>query len=239
MSSLTIEILHDCDACLAVNKPAGILTQGPPHVPALDKEVRAYLAAQKEGIGAVYLGVPHRLDRPVTGAILFTRHARATRRITEQFQGRMVRKIYWACVEGRLKPGQGVLRDFMRKMPDEPRAEIVPPDHPDARPATLNYRVIGRTVWGDALEIELETGRMHQIRLQLGSRGHPILGDFAYGSTRDLDDGIPDPRLRPIALHARSLSYLQPMTFEPIQVTAPLPEAWERAGLAVAFVGLS
>ena len=239
MASLTLEILHECDACLVVNKPAGILTQGPPHVPALDKEVRAYLAEGKKGVKTVYLGVPHRLDRPVTGAIVFTRHARATRRITEQFQGRMVRKIYWACVEGRLKPAQGVLRDFLRKVPDEPRAEIVPPDHPDARPAVLNYRVIGRTAWGDALEIELETGRMHQIRLQLGSRGHPVLGDFTYGSATDLTDGTADPRLRPIALHARSLSYLQPMTFEPIQVTAPLPQAWERADLAAAFADLS
>lgn len=239
MPSLTIEILHECDACLAVNKPAGILTQGPPHIPALDKEVRAYLSAKKGGGGTVYLGVPHRLDRPVTGAILFTRHARATRRITEQFQGRMVRKIYWACVKGRIQPSHGVLRDFVRKVPDEPRAEIVSPDHPDARPAILHYRVIDRTACWDALEIELETGRMHQIRLQLGSRGHPVLGDFTYGSTRGLDDDIADPRLRPIALHARSLSYLQPMTFEPIQVTAPLPEVWESAGLAAAFAGLS
>ncbi|MGQ9821486.1 MAG: RluA family pseudouridine synthase [Thermogutta sp.] len=239
MTSRAIEILHECEACLAVNKPAGILTQGPPHVPALDKEIRAYLAANRRDVRTVYLGVPHRLDRPVTGVIVFTRHARATRRMTEQFQGRMIRKIYWACVEGRLKPAYGVLRDFVRKVPDEPRAEIVPPDHPEARPAILNYRVIGRTAWGDALEIELETGRMHQIRIQLGSRGYPIVGDVAYGGTTCLEGEIADPRLRPIALHARSLSYLQPMTFEPIQVTAPLPEAWSRAGLAAAFAGLS
>lgn len=239
MAPPSFEILHECEACLAVNKPAGILTQGPPHIPALDKEVRAYLAASKQDVGTVYLGVPHRLDRPVTGAIVFTRHARATRRLTEQFQGRMVRKIYWACVEGRLKPGHGVLRDFVRKVPDEPRAEIVPPDHPEARAAILNYRVIGRTAWGDALEIELETGRMHQIRLQLASRGHPILGDLSYGGTTNLDDANSDPRLRPIALHARSLSYLQPMTYEPIQVTAPLPKIWEQAGLARAFANLS
>ncbi len=239
MTSVSIEVLHECGACLVVNKPSGILTQGPPHVPALDKEVRRYLAAKENGDRSIYLGVPHRLDRPVTGAIVFARHARATRRITEQFQARMVRKIYWACIEGHLKQAQGVLRDFMRKVPEEPRAEIVGPDHPDARPATLNYRVIGRTAWGDALEIELETGRMHQIRLQFGSRGHPVLGDSAYGSTIPLDETTVDLRLRPIALHARFLSYLQPMTYELIQVTAPLPAIWQRTGLSAAFARLS
>lgn len=220
------DILFECRECLVVNKPPGILVQGPPGVPSLVELLRDFLATRQHPRMGIYFGVPHRLDRPVTGAILFTRHSRATRRITEQFEARMIRKTYWAVVAGRVTPKVGVWRDFMRKIPNVPQAEIVPEDHPEAKLAVLNYRVLD--TWEDAtwLEIELLTGRMHQIRLQSAARGHPILGDGQYGSRVDLQPDEPDPRFKPIALHARELRFLHPMTFDAIHVVAPLPTYW-------------
>ncbi|MGQ9770119.1 MAG: RluA family pseudouridine synthase [Thermogutta sp.] len=220
------EILYECRECLVVNKPPGILVQSPPGIPSLVEVIRDFLAAREQPRVGIYLGVPHRLDRPVTGAILFTRHSRATRRITEQFESRMIRKIYWAVVQGRVEPNVAVWRDFIRKIPNEPQAEIVPESHPDARQAVLNYRVINH--WDNLtwLEIHLETGRMHQIRIQASSRNHAIVGDWQYGSSIDLAPEQPDPKLKPIALHAREMTFLHPMTFETVRVIAPLPRYW-------------
>lgn len=220
------EVLYECREVIVINKPAGILVQAPPGVPALVDLVKDYLASRYPPGTGVYLGVPHRLDRPVTGAILFTRHSRATRRITEQFESRQIRKTYWAVVEGHIVDSEGEWRDYLRKIPDVPQAEIVPPDHPDARLAILRYRVISRLADSTWLEIELETGRMHQIRVQASSRGHPVVGDWQYGSRRLIGPEHPDPRFRPIALHARELSFLHPMTFEQIHIVAPLPRFW-------------
>lgn len=227
------DVLYECREIIVINKPAGILVQAPPGVPSLVDLVKDYLASRSPPGTGVYLGVPHRLDRPVTGAILFARHSRATRRITEQFESRQIRKTYWAVVEGQVVPPEGEWRDYVRKIPDVPQAEIVPPDHPDARLAVLRYRVLGHfanTTW---LEIELETGRMHQIRVQTSARGHPVIGDWQYGSQRLLGPDHPDPRFRPIALHARELSFLHPMTFESVHVVAPLPRFWQ--GLSEQF----
>lgn len=221
------EILYEAREVLVINKPAGILVQGPPGVPSLVELVRDFLAMRSPPGAGVYLGVPHRLDRPVTGAILFTRHTRATRRITEQFESRAIRKLYWAVVEGTVSPPVGEWRDHMRKIPDVPQAEIVPENHPDARLAVLRYRLIHQWDGLSWLEIELETGRMHQIRVQAASRGHPVVGDWQYGARRRVGPQHPDPRFCPIALHARELHFLHPMTFEPIDITAPLPRFWE------------
>lgn len=222
------EILYESKECLVINKPPGILVQAPPGVPSLVEMLRDFLASREQPRTGIYLGVPHRLDRPVTGAILFTRHSRATRRITEQFESRMIRKIYWAVVEGCVESNIGVWRDFVRKIPNEPQAEIVPESHPDARHALLNYRVMQRWENLTWLEIHLETGRMHQIRIQASSRKHAILGDWQYGSSIDLAPDESDPRLKPIALHAREMTFLHPMSFETLRVIAPLPAYWRR-----------
>lgn len=222
----TVDILYETAWCLVVNKPSGILTQAPAHLPSLEQRVKSFLKRRDDKPGRVYLGVPHRLDRPVTGAILFGRHRRATRRLTEFFQGHMIRKTYWACVEGKVTPPSGVWRDCVRKIPDRPQAEIVPADHPEARSAVLSYRTLGRTRFGSWLEIELETGRMHQIRIQAASRGHPILGDRQYGAEHLFGPELEDPRLQPIALHARRLDFPDPQNLYPIAIEAPLPPAW-------------
>jgi 23S rRNA pseudouridine1911/1915/1917 synthase len=167
----------------------------------------------------------------VSGAIVFGIHARAARRLSEQFESRLVEKVYWAVVEGQVTPAEGTWQDYMRKIPEQPRSEILPPTHPEARDAVLHYRVLATGPWGTWLEIQLETGRMHQIRLQASSRGHPVLGDAMYGSRLPFGVQYEDQRLRAIALHARSLRFEHPMTREPLALVAPLGRDWIELGL--------
>jgi 23S rRNA pseudouridine1911/1915/1917 synthase len=197
-----------------------------------------------EGGSEVYLGLPHRLDRAVSGVVLLAKTRRAARTISRQFERRQVRKIYWACVEGTVVERTAAERntepaalaretwtDFVRKIPDQSRGEIVSPDHPGAQQAVLHYRVLGATRHGSWLEIELETGRMHQIRLQAAARGHPVLGDALYGSRVAFGPMSADERAREIALHARDLRFVQPDTHAEITVVAPRPPAWSELGL--------
>jgi RluA family pseudouridine synthase len=175
----------------------------------------------------VYLGVPHRLDRPASGTMLFAKTRRAIRKLGAQFERRRVKKTYWACVQGRVSPETGDWSDSLRKVPGVAQAEIVGPDHPQGRLALLHYRVLDSGPWGTWLAIELETGRTHQIRVQCSSRGHPILGDAQYGSTIPFGPPYEDERLRWIALHARSLSFFDPSTQEPVTVSASVPAEWQ------------
>jgi len=121
----------------------------------------------------------------------------------------------------------------MRKVPGEPHAEVVAPDHPEGRIAVLHYHVLGRGPWGSWLQIKLETGRTHQIRLQTATRGHPVLGDAQYGSTVPFGPQYEDRRLRAIALHARSLTFREPGTNADISVVAPVSDDWRALGLAI------
>jgi len=232
MRQLGFEILYESRACLAVCKPPALATQAPPGIDSLEVRVKQLFKGRQDNPGPVYLGVPHRIDRPASGAIVFGKTPRATRRLARQFERRTVRKVYWACVEGQVTPAAGTWRDYMRKVPDQPRAELVEPDHPDARVAVLHYRTLETGSWGCWLEIELETGRTHQVRLQAACRGHPILGDQQYGSTLAFGPQHEDPRLRAIALHARSLWFCDPASREPVSVTAPVCQDWLALGLA-------
>jgi len=218
--------LYESGPCLVVNKPAGLLTQAPPGIDSLEVRIKQWVKTRETKASNVYLGVPHRLDRPASGAMVFARHVRAARRLAEQFEARTVRKVYWACVEGRVAPPAGTWEDVLRKVPGEPCGEVVGRDHPEGRVAVLHYRTLGAASWGTWLEIALETGRTHQVRVQAASRGHPLLGDQQYGSAIGFGIAYEDVRLRAIALHARTLSFLHPMTHEPVSVTAPLPESW-------------
>ena len=220
------KVLYEEGPCLVVAKPAGILTQAPPGIDSMEQQVRAWIRQRKRKTGNFYLGVPHRLDRPVSGALAFARHVRACRRLSEQFAGRVVRKIYWAVVEGVLDSAAGEWHDWMRKIPGRAKSEIVAADHPDAREARLQYRLLGQTPAGSLLKITLETGRMHQIRLQAAHRGFPILGDQLYGARLPFGEPHEDERLRSIGLHGRFLSFLHPMTHERVEVEAPLPAEW-------------
>ncbi len=226
----SVDILYEEGPCLAVLKPSGLLTQAPIDIDSMERRLRTYLKERDAKPGNVYLGIPHRLDRPVSGVLLFARHVRAARRLSDQFSGRLVRKVYWACVEGAVTPPEGRWEDWLRKVPDEARAEVVAQDHPEARQAVLYYRSLKQTQHGSWLEIELETGRTHQIRVQAATRGWPIVGDALYGAKQPFGPQHEDPRRLAIALHGRSIEFRHPMTQETVRVEAPLPEAWSALG---------
>jgi 23S rRNA pseudouridine1911/1915/1917 synthase len=219
------DILYENGPCLAICKPPGVLTQAPPGIDSMVVRIRAYLQA-RECTNDVYLGLPHRLDRPASGVMIFGTDLRTTRKLSDQFERRRIHKVYWACVEGRVSPESGTWEDYLYKIHGLSQAQVVSPGHPEARRAVLHYRVLQTADWGSWLEIELETGRTHQVRVQAASRGHPVLGDAQYGSTVPFGPQHEDIRERAIALHARSLTFRNPATREDVTVVAPLAEYW-------------
>jgi len=227
-----VQLLYEEGPCLVVCKPGGLLTQAPPGIDSLELRVKRLLAGRAGAPPQIYLGVPHRLDRPASGALVLATTRRATRRLAEQFEGRLVSKCYWALVEGQVAPAEGVWSDFLRKVPDQACAEIVEPSHRDARLAELRYRVLSQGRDFTCLEIDLLTGRTHQVRVQAATRGHPILGDEQYGSRTAFGPQAVDPRERWIALHARHLSFAHPRSRQPVEVAAPLPSCWDAYGAA-------
>lgn len=225
------EILAEEGPCLVVSKPPGLLTQAPAGIDSLEDRIKRFLKVRDEKPGRVYLGVPHRLDRPASGAMVFAKHVRAARRIAEQFESRRVEKIYWALAEGHVLPQEGTWHDHLRKIPDVAQAEVVAVEHPEARAAIMHYRTLERSASWSWLEIRLETGRMHQIRVQSASRGHPLLGDALYGGEVPFGEQYEDPRRRAIALHSRVLAFDHPMSRIPMTFVAPLPGAWKETGI--------
>jgi 23S rRNA pseudouridine1911/1915/1917 synthase len=228
-----MDILYEDNHCLAVAKPAGLLTQGvPPGILTLEVQVKEYLRVRHGKSGNVYLGIPHRLDRPVSGVVLFARQTKSAQRLAEQFQRRQVAKIYWAAVEGEVQPAEGVWEDWLVKVPDESRTVVAAPESPGAKPALLRYRTLAIVPAGSLLELRPETGRMHQLRVQAATRGHPIRGDAWYGARTAFGLPATEARDRVIGLHGRSLTFLHPIRYEPITVAAPLPDVWRQECLA-------
>jgi 23S rRNA pseudouridine1911/1915/1917 synthase len=226
-----LNILYEDNHLIAVAKPAPLLTQGvPAGVPTLEALVKEYLKEKYHKPGNVYLGIPHRLDRPVSGVIVFGRNTKAARRLAEQFQAHEVRKVYRAIVEvspsGELPPSEGQWLDWLVKRPEEARSERVDPGTPGAKLASLRFRRLQERGDGALLEIEPETGRMHQIRIQAAVRGWPVRGDTQYGSKMPFGPSTELARDRIIALHAWSLTLLHPIRYEPMTLMAPLPNAW-------------
>lgn len=226
-----LTILFEDNHCLAVAKPAPLLTQGvPPGIPTLESLVKAYLKDRYRKPGNVYLGIPHRLDRPVSGAVLFARNTKAARRIAEQFQKHQVSKLYWAILEGDVQPAEGTWEDWILKHPEEARAEQVPAGTTGARHALLHFRRLQTGQGYTLVEVRPQTGRMHQIRVQAAARGWPVRGDVLYGARLPFGPDASLPRDRVIALHARQLTFLHPIRYEPITVTAPLSQDWREWG---------
>jgi len=221
-----MQILYEDHHLIAVNKPAPLLTQAPPGIPSLEALVKEYIKEKHQKPGGVYLGIPHRLDRPVSGVVLFARNTKAAARVALQFQRHTARKTYWAAVEGIVSNDTGVWRDFLRKIEEESRTELVAANAEKAREAITHYRVLRRLADTTLLELSPETGRMHQLRIQSASRGHPIIGDALYGSTRLFGPAAQHPRAQLVALHARSLGLEHPFRAEPLLIEAPLPEMW-------------
>ncbi len=215
-----LSVVYHSAALLVVNKPGGVLTQAPPGIDSMEVRVRHLLGRE------AYVGVLHRLDRPVSGLLAFGLSRRSTRKIAQQFEDRSVAKTYWAIVHDLDIEPAGRWVDTMRKVPDEPRSELVPPDHPDAQEARLGYSTFGQVGGFRLLEIKLETGRTHQIRLQTSVRQMPVLGDQLYGSTTPFGPPSCDERERCIALHAHSLGLVDPATAECVSLVASPPGYW-------------
>jgi 23S rRNA pseudouridine1911/1915/1917 synthase len=224
-------ILFEDYHCLAVAKPAPLLTQGVPPAPSLEAQVKVYLKEKYAKPAGVYLGVPHRLDRPVSGVVVFARNTKAAQRLAAQFQEHSVEKVYWALVQSEPPGDEGVWEDYLRKLPAEARSEVVAADALGAKLAMTAWRKLrafdGRTL----LELKPLTGRMHQLRVQAAVRGYPVCGDVVYGGTVDFGPPAELPRDRVIGLHARSLTFAHPTTRAAVTVTAPPPDYW---GAAVA-----
>src|SRR5262249_45840860 len=168
--------------------------------------------------GNVFLGIVHRLDRPVSGVLLFARTSKAAARLAEQFREGTIDKVYWAVVEGELTHAAGTLEDWLKKDRDAGRVEVVEPRPPGAVQALLHFTrrgSLGGLTW---LEIRPQTGRTHQLRVQLAHHGFPIYGDARYGSCHTFGPAI--------GLHARALTFLHPVRYEPITLTADGPRQW-------------
>src|SRR5690606_20449107 len=167
-----LEILLEDGPVLAVNKPAGLLTQGvPAALPTLEGQVRAYIKQKYAKPGNVYLGIPHRLDRPTSGVIVFARNSKAAARLAEQFADRSVQKEYLAVVSGHEIPDRGEMADFLLKDADRAHVSVVDASVSGAKWAELEFEVLQRDRLQTLVLIRLKTGRMHQIRVQFASRG--------------------------------------------------------------------
>jgi len=214
-----LEILYEDNHCLAVYKPAGVASthyQG--RAETMDRAAKAYLKTKHRKPGNVFLGVVHRLDKPVSGVLLFARTSKGAARLAEQFREGTVEKIYWAIVEGDIDKSAGSLEDWLRRNREAGRVEVVEPRLRGARQALLHFQtrnVLDGLSW---LELRPQTGRTHQLRVQLAHHGHPVYGDAKYGSIHTFDKGI--------ALHAHALTFLHPIRYEPITLTAEVPKKW-------------
>ncbi len=222
-SQSALPILYEDNHLLVVSKPAGLPTQGAAagRTGLLDL-VKAYLKEKYHKPGNVYLGVVSRLDAPVTGVVVLARTSKAARRLAEQFRLGRVEKLYWALVEGRPEPAEADCVDLVMKDERRQRMFVTRQEHPQAKQARLSYRTLENLDRVTLLEIRLETGRKHQIRVQLAHRGHPIVGDKRYGATSDFPGGI--------ALHARQITVQHPTHKTPLPIRAPCPDDWRRFG---------
>jgi 23S rRNA pseudouridine1911/1915/1917 synthase len=221
---MSLSVLYEDNHLLAVDKPAGLPTMGVAEgEPSLLRVAKEYIKRKYQKPGNVYLGAMSRLDAPVTGVVLFARTSKAAARLTEQFRTHAVEKTYWALVEGVIEPAAAECVDWLAPDERHRRMHIVGPDSAGARQAILRYRRLRTIGQLSLIEVQLLTGRKHQIRLQLASRKHPVLGDRKYGAARLFSPGI--------ALHARQLGVEHPVRQEPLQFTAPLPKSWQAYGI--------
>jgi 23S rRNA pseudouridine1911/1915/1917 synthase len=214
-----LDILYEDAHCLVVSKPAGLPTQGL-NTATLEGAVRRHL--NPDDPAQPYLATVHRLDRPVSGVMVWAKTPKAARRLADQFAQREVRKEYWALVEGRPESNQGVWEDWLcTEATGLGRVQVCRPGTPRARRALTHFRL------GEVHELPSdrswlilspETGRTHQLRIQASSRGLPVLGDRDYGARLDFPEGI--------ALHARALTMLHPILRQPLTIEAPPPESW-------------
>lgn len=211
-------VLYEDNHIIVVNKSASEIVQGDKtgDVPLSDM-VKAYLKNKHQKPGNVFVGVTHRLDRPVSGLVVFAKTSKALSRLNEMFRVGQVQKTYWAIVKNEPKQSEAELVHWLVRNEKQNKSYAYEREVKDAKKAVLRYRMIGRSDNYSLLEVELMTGRHHQIRCQLSKMGCPIKGDLKYGSPRSNPDGS-------ICLHARRISFVHPVSKELIELEAPLPE---------------
>ena len=213
----TVNILYEDNHVIALVKPPGLATMGlPSGQETLLTQAKEYLKKKYAKPGEVYLGVVSRLDVPVSGIVLFARTSKAAARLNDQFRAHTVEKIYAALVEGAIAPLEAECVDHLCE--DKRHRTVFRSQSGEGKEARLRYRKLWQVNQCSLIEIELETGRKHQIRIQLAARGFPIQGDIKYGAKLSFPGGI--------ALHAWKLTFSHPTTKERIELTAPLPNTF-------------
>ena len=218
-------ILYEDNHIIAVNKTCNEIVQGDKtgDTP-LSEMVKAYIKEKYNKSGEVFLGVPHRLDRPTSGVVVFARTSKALSRLTEMFRNHgEIHKTYWAIVSRRAyqpytADNMVTLDNYLWRNEKQNKSYVVEPNHKDAKRAILHYKIIAESDRYLLLEIQLETGRHHQIRCQLANIGMPIKGDLKYGAKRSNPDGG-------ICLHARSIEFTHPVSKLPVKIVAPVPDS--------------
>lgn len=213
-----MKVVYEDNHIIVVNKTSSEIVQGDKtgDTP-LSDIVKQYLKEKYNKPGNVFVGVTHRLDRPVSGLVVFAKTSKALSRLNEMFKNSAVRKTYWAIVKNRPEKDEGELVHFLVRNEKQNKSYAYDREVPHSKKAILHYRVIGQSENYYLLEIDLKTGRHHQIRCQLAKMGCPIKGDLKYGFPRSNPDGS-------ICLHARKVCFVHPVSKENIELEAPVPE---------------
>ncbi len=212
-----LQILHEDNHIIVVNKRVGDIVQGDKTGDKpLSEVVKEYIKEKYNKPGEVFLGVVHRLDRPTTGIVVFARTSKALTRMNELFSNRETQKTYWAIVKNKPSKAEDKLVHFLKRNEKNNTSKVHSREVPESKLASLEYTIIKSLDNYYALEIQLHTGRHHQIRAQLSAIGSPIKGDLKYGFDRSNPDGG-------IHLHARKLVFIHPVSKENIEIIAPTP----------------
>lgn len=213
------DILYEDNHILVVNKHAGDLVQSDPDgTEAIEDQIKAMIKIRDHKPGAVFLGVVHRIDRPVSGAVLFAKTSKALTRLNEMIRNGEIKKSYWAITESRPSEEEGELRHWIVRNAKTNRSHAHLRPKGDGKEALLAYRVLGASTNYTLVEVDLKTGRHHQIRAQLSAIGCSIKGDLKYGAKRSNKDGG-------ISLHSRSVEFTHPVRGERMRITAPVPKS--------------
>ena len=213
-----LEVLFEDNHLIVVNKLPGQLVQGDKTGDApLGDLVKEYIKVKYEKPGEVFLGVVHRIDRPVSGIVIFARTSKALARMNELFREKKIQKTYWAVVKNRPPSDQGTLIHYLIKDEARNKSKAYDKEIKNSQRSWLDYKVLGKSDNYFLLEINPHTGRHHQIRVQLSTMGCPIKGDIKYGFDRTNEDGS-------IHLHARSIQFIHPVKGEEIRLTASVPD---------------
>jgi 23S rRNA pseudouridine1911/1915/1917 synthase len=213
-----MEILYEDNHIIAVNKTNSDIVQVDKTGDlSLEDKVKAYIKVKYNKPGEVFLGVAHRIDRPVSGAVLFARTSKALVRLNEMFQKKEVKKIYWAIVKEKPPKTGDTINHFIFRDQQKNKSYASDTEKKDAKPASLTYTLIASAENYHLLEIDLHTGRHHQIRCQLAKIGCPIKGDLKYGFARSNPDGG-------ISLHSRKIEFIHPVSKQPVIIIANPPQ---------------